>query len=75
MLERIVIQPPSHYERLEGLEQLRFLEMGLKVRTVPVAFDSELVGFGVDAPEDLRRAEALLAACGEPDWRMPSHES
>lgn len=75
VLERIVIQPPSHYERLEGLEQLRFLEMGLKVRTVPVAFDSELVGFGVDAPEDLRRAEALLAACGEPDWRMPSHES
>jgi len=48
--------PPSYLERLEKLEQLRFLEHGYKIRVVETRHDS----VGVDTPEDLERARALL---------------
>jgi 3-deoxy-manno-octulosonate cytidylyltransferase (CMP-KDO synthetase) len=50
--------PPSTLERIEGLEQLRFLEHGggLTVRETTEAT------IGVDTEEDLRAVEARLAA-------------
>jgi 3-deoxy-manno-octulosonate cytidylyltransferase (CMP-KDO synthetase) len=57
-LERFASLPPGPLEREEALEQLRVLENGLKIRVVEAAYG----GFGVDTPEDLERARALLAA-------------
>lgn len=55
-LARITALAPSPLEQAERLEQLRWLEHGLRiaVRTV----DVETVG--IDTPEDLARAEAFL---------------
>ncbi len=49
--------PPSPLERAEGLEQLRALHHGHPVAVVVGDFHC----VGVDAPEDLHRAEAMLA--------------
>ncbi len=57
-LERFAVLPRGVLEREEALEQLRVLEHGLKIRVV----DTGYRGFGVDTPEDLERARALLAA-------------
>ncbi len=57
-LEQFVQMPPSRYERMEKLEQLRFLEAGYLIRMVEVAHDS----IGVDTPEDVRAVEAAMAA-------------
>ncbi len=59
-LEKFVTLPPSRYERVEKLEQLRFLEAGYRIRMVEVAHDS----VGVDTPEDVVRVEALLRERG-----------
>jgi 3-deoxy-manno-octulosonate cytidylyltransferase (CMP-KDO synthetase) len=45
-------------ERAEGLEQLRALEHGIRVRAVETAYDS----IGVDTPADLEQVRRLLAA-------------
>ncbi len=45
-------------ERAEGIELLRFLEHGWRIACVPIAPGS----MGVDHPEDIQRAERLLAA-------------
>lgn len=60
ILEKFVSLPQGHYERLEGLEQLRLLENGIAIHTVTVAVDSGLAQAGIDSPEDVARAEALL---------------
>lgn len=52
--------PPSHYEELEGLEQLRALENGLTIRAVVVDYADRPSMSGIDSPEDLIRAEKLL---------------
>jgi 3-deoxy-manno-octulosonate cytidylyltransferase (CMP-KDO synthetase) len=49
---------PTPLERIEALEQLRALENGIRIRCVPTAH----LSIGVDTPEDLARAEALLSA-------------
>ncbi|WP_201220781.1 3-deoxy-manno-octulosonate cytidylyltransferase [Halochromatium roseum] len=67
-LERIVAAPPSFYERCEGLEQLRFLELDMIVRAVPVPASDYAFSLGVDSPADLERANAIIAAHGEPPW-------
>lgn len=54
--------PESHYERLEGLEQLRFLENGVPIRAVTIAVDH--IHSGIDSPEDVTRAEAFLKGQG-----------
>jgi 3-deoxy-manno-octulosonate cytidylyltransferase (CMP-KDO synthetase) len=56
-LRRFVAARPSPLERREKLEQLRALEMGMRIDVALV----ETEPLGVDAPEDLERARALLA--------------
>ena len=57
--------PPSPYELLEGLEQLRFLEMGLEIVTVEVAPVAHAMS-GIDTAEDVALAETLIARHGDP---------
>jgi 3-deoxy-manno-octulosonate cytidylyltransferase (CMP-KDO synthetase) len=64
-LERFEKTPPSHYERLEGLEQLRFLEMGLAVQTFEVAPPPHAMS-GIDTEADVTLAEALIERWGDP---------
>lgn len=59
-LERFVTLPPSRYERVEKLEQLRFLEAGYKIKMIEVFHDS----IGVDTPEDVAKVEAILQQQG-----------
>jgi 3-deoxy-manno-octulosonate cytidylyltransferase (CMP-KDO synthetase) len=67
-LSKIAQLPPSRYEQLEGLEQLRFLENGLSVLAVDVD-PSPLPSAGIDTPEDAWRAEASLKRHGDPHFR------
>jgi 3-deoxy-manno-octulosonate cytidylyltransferase (CMP-KDO synthetase) len=56
-LERFVALPPSPLEQREKLEQLRALEAGMRI-------DVAIVGsapLGVDTPDDLARARAMLS--------------
>jgi 3-deoxy-manno-octulosonate cytidylyltransferase (CMP-KDO synthetase) len=55
-LERFVKLPPSPLEQRERLEQLRALEAGLRI---DVALTRNAI-FGVDTPEHLEKARALL---------------
>ena len=50
--------PQGELERIEQLEQLRWLENGWKIRVAEVAHDA----VSVDVPEDIARVEKLLAA-------------
>jgi 3-deoxy-manno-octulosonate cytidylyltransferase (CMP-KDO synthetase) len=56
-LRRFVAAPPSPLERREKLEQLRALEAGMRIDVALV----DTAPLGVDAPEDLERARAMLA--------------
>jgi 3-deoxy-manno-octulosonate cytidylyltransferase (CMP-KDO synthetase) len=49
--------PQGELERVEQLEQLRWLENGWKIRVVEVEHDA----ISVDVPEDIARVEKLLA--------------
>lgn len=64
-LERFVSLPEGHYEQLEGLEQLRFLENGMRIQAVKVPASSSAM-WGIDTPQDAAHAETLIAAHGEP---------
>jgi 3-deoxy-manno-octulosonate cytidylyltransferase (CMP-KDO synthetase) len=55
-LERFVKLPPSPLERREKLEQLRALEAGMRIDVALV----DGVPLGVDTPEDLEKARAML---------------
>ncbi|NLR72465.1 3-deoxy-manno-octulosonate cytidylyltransferase [Novosphingobium sp. ERN07] len=57
--------PPSHYETLESLEQLRFLEGGWHVQTIAVEVPEHLLS-GIDTPQDLARAEEAITRFGDP---------
>ncbi len=56
VLLRLAELEPSPLERSESLEQLRALENGIPIRVLEVASSEP----GVDTPEDLARAEAML---------------
>jgi 3-deoxy-manno-octulosonate cytidylyltransferase (CMP-KDO synthetase) len=60
-LDQFAALPPSPLEIEESLEQLRALEHGFKIRVVGTSYR----GFGIDTPEDLERAAALLTSDGE----------
>lgn len=57
-LQRFIGLSPSPLEQRERLEQLRALEAGMRIDAV-VVDDTPL---GVDTPEDLERARAIIAA-------------
>jgi 3-deoxy-manno-octulosonate cytidylyltransferase (CMP-KDO synthetase) len=64
-LERFVRLPPSPLERREKLEQLRALEAGMRIDVEII----DAVPLGVDTPEDLERARAMLT--GRPGAKSP----
>lgn len=55
-LERYCAQAPTLLEQLEGLEQLRALYMGARIKVVAVEHDS----WGVDTPEDVQKIESII---------------
>lgn len=61
-LVRFTAAPPSPLERREGLEQLRALELGLRIDAVVV----DAAPISVDTPDDL---EAARRAVRGGDWR------
>ncbi|MDD3029071.1 MAG: 3-deoxy-manno-octulosonate cytidylyltransferase [Alphaproteobacteria bacterium] len=65
MLETFPSLPEGTYEKLEGLEQLRVLEHDFKIKCVPVDYAGRANMSGIDSPEDIARAEALIAQHGE----------
>lgn len=64
ILQRLITLPAGPLEQAEQLEQLRALEHGIKIRVVPVNYQSRTHA-GIDSPQDLQRAEQLIAAEGE----------
>ncbi len=58
-LLRFAALPPSPLEAAEGLEQLRALENGMRIRVVE---QEGAAGPAVDTAEDLERVRALMAA-------------
>jgi len=52
--------PPGDLERLEQLEQLRWLENGFRIRVVETSYDA----VSVDVPADVARVEELLREGG-----------
>jgi 3-deoxy-manno-octulosonate cytidylyltransferase (CMP-KDO synthetase) len=56
-LERFVALPPSPLEQREKLEQLRAIEAGMRIDVAIV----DAAPLGVDTPDDLARARAVLS--------------
>jgi len=48
--------PKSHLEMTEGLEQLRALENGYRIKVIETKYDT----IGIDTPEDLERARIVM---------------
>ncbi|HSX20981.1 MAG TPA: manno-octulosonate cytidylyltransferase [Gammaproteobacteria bacterium] len=59
-LEIFASLPLGHYEQLEGLEQLRLLENGYKIKAVPVVLENLYAWRGVDTIEDAQFVEQIL---------------
>ena len=64
-LDWFVSAPKGTYETLESLEQLRFMESGWTIATVPVPTPEHALS-GIDTPEDLALAEQAIARLGDP---------
>lgn len=61
-LRKITRLTPTRLEQVESLEQLRWLQHGLRIGvTESHVPDPAYCGFSVDTPDDLARAEKLLA--------------
>ncbi len=58
-LRRFVAMPVGALERAEGLEQLRLLEQGVRIRVLDACRE---VPRGVDTAEDLERVRGIVAA-------------
>jgi 3-deoxy-manno-octulosonate cytidylyltransferase (CMP-KDO synthetase) len=56
-LLRFAALPPTPLEEAEGLEQLRALHAGMRIRVVAALGES---GVAVDTPEDLERVRSLM---------------
>lgn len=61
MLTRFATLAEGHFEKLEGLEQLRVIENGYSIRCVRVDYQGRPSMSGIDSPEDIARAEELIA--------------
>jgi 3-deoxy-manno-octulosonate cytidylyltransferase (CMP-KDO synthetase) len=59
-LEKFHRLPPSHFEQIEKLEQLRFLENGISIVVREASEDT----IGVDAEEDLPKVEEYFRRIG-----------
>lgn len=68
-LEQYFRLPESDYELgcVEGLEQMRFLYNGLRIKMVETGYRGRKTTSGVDSPEDVERVEAILREYGEYD--------
>ena len=51
---------PSQLEKIEGLEQLRVLEYGYRIKVIESEYDS----IGVDTPEDLEKVKGIMETKG-----------
>lgn len=60
-LLRFAQTAPTIHERIEGLEQLRALENGAKIRVIETTHES----IGVDTPEDLERVRQMVAVSNQ----------
>ncbi len=58
-LQQFAAMPPGNLEQVEALEQLRALEAGHRIA---VALSPAIFPPGIDTPEDLQRADALMRA-------------
>lgn len=65
VLEQFCSLPEGIYEKLEGLEQLRMLENGIRITAVEIQPEHGTIQSGIDSPEDIKRAEKFFAKCGE----------
>jgi len=64
-LMKLASLPQTILEQVEGLEQLRVIEHGYRLRCIVTACeDNELSGFSIDTPEDITRGEAMLRQRG-----------
>jgi len=63
--------PQGELERIEQLEQLRWLENGWKIRVAEVEHDA----VSVDVPEDVAKVETLLQAADLGTQKDPSLRS
>lgn len=59
-LERITSLPQGSLEVCESLEQLRWLQAGLRIKVAETSVET----IGIDTPQDLEQAERFLAASG-----------
>lgn len=65
ILKKISALQDGYYEKYEELEQLRFLENGIKVNVVIIDYKGRESMSGVDSPQDIQKAEHLLTKYGE----------
>lgn len=59
-LERFISWPEGVYEKIEGLEQLRALENGAKIKVHLVSLEGEWMLGGIDTEEDLKKACTIV---------------
>ncbi|MDR2337673.1 MAG: 3-deoxy-manno-octulosonate cytidylyltransferase [Deltaproteobacteria bacterium] len=66
-LEKYFEFEESEYEKnyIEGLEQMRYLYNGLKIKMVAVDYRGRETTSGVDSPEDINRVEKIIKKYGE----------
>ena len=65
ILAKIAALSAGYYEQYEGLEQLRFLENGIKIQVALVDYRGRMSMSGVDAPADIAKAEYIINHDGE----------
>ena len=56
LLKRYTAWPEGFYEKIEGLEQLRAVENGVKIKVIPLSLTGDWAFGGIDTEEDLEKA-------------------